>query len=310
MERLNISSFAQLIKEAIGSTSDKETLELIFDTTIIPLQIKNNKNEYIDISASEASMLVNHQKDIKKVLQKLPKNNKEFNEVVSQMQQIVSEIEIGQDTVLKENLIHLIKNDYSLPAKQKKRLEEKSSSPLTEFLTYIYLDTLKLPNKLPDFNRMKPSEIINVEFPNRKINYSYYYSLLIGPKAIDTNKGSTVLYKNRLPGYGNQEIKNFLNSDPKRVFEIPAILGSETYSNYDDLYIARIYDFTVQEDGTMIIYYEKIAKFDRNLLLDGTSKDRLSDLASTIGISFGELNNTHWSVKKYDLAYYLKQNNH
>lgn len=75
MERLNISSFAQLIKEAIGSTSDKETLELIFDTTIIPLQIKNNKNEYIDISASEASMLVNHQKDIKKVLQKLPKNN-------------------------------------------------------------------------------------------------------------------------------------------------------------------------------------------------------------------------------------------
>lgn len=309
MKYLNIANLATLVRNETNLTSDKEVLENLFNATIYSLGITNKEGEFVDISKSDASQLMNHKANVKRPLQTLP-TEKQLPDVIDQMEkQIISCISLDKASDLKTKLIDLIKSDPKLPAKKRKELEDKSSGSLTEFLTYVYLATLQIPNKLPNYKGTPISEVIDKEFPNRKIGYASYYSLIISDNDIvnplkSGNTEKMTISSTRLPGYKNPEIKNLLNEDPNRVFKIPAIVGCETLKMDDKLYLARITDFTSQ-DGSMIIEYEKIVPINREILLDRDIYHS-SSLAKSIGINNLDLVRTHWIVKKFDLTQNLE----
>jgi len=141
------------VKEFMKNTpSTEDVARLLFDAVIAPLDLRNKKDEPLDITKELASQLLNRKRNVPNSIKNNASNKKIIDTVYGYFEKSVApQLTQGLEANLLNKLTSQIKNDDSIATEIKNSLTEKATlNTLSGFLADVFLYTLKISNKIKE----------------------------------------------------------------------------------------------------------------------------------------------------------------
>lgn len=152
MSEFVLATYEHEVKDSWnGSVSDEWLIGLMYDSIVIPTQLKGKNNELIMVTKPVASELVNRKKNVSPKIKKASSDNRVTGNIDKYFSdKIVSQLQPNTEDELIHRITQLIKGDTSISTKKKNEISALAQKDtFASFLAQTFLLAITKPNKLP-----------------------------------------------------------------------------------------------------------------------------------------------------------------